>query len=288
MHADFIEKYPNIQIFYEFYRLKVKEKNISFATLGHEDCEVCESFKLPDHTEENMQSNCEICTAKKEHTLRYKNSRALYQQHAEKSSKPTHDSDTVYYSADLQKIIMLPRVDCFKKVIFVRRLTAYHESFVPLGEKCKQNTVSCIWHEAITGRNKEDIISTYFAFFTQLRDVPHIVIWLDNCSSQNKNWTLLSFLIFLINSDETLTNIIDLYFFEPGHIFMSADNFHHQVESSLKKQKKTYDFKDFADSIKSAKKTGNIIVKQMEINDFFYGKTIKCYQKLTKKQIEFY
>lgn len=74
MHADFIEKYPNIQISYEFYRLKVK--NISFETLGHAECEVCESFKLHDHTEENMQSNCEICTTKKEHTLRYKNSRA--------------------------------------------------------------------------------------------------------------------------------------------------------------------------------------------------------------------
>lgn len=84
--------------------------------------------------------------------------------------------------------------------------------------------------------------------------MPHIVIWLDNCSSQNKNWCLLSFLIVVINSDETSTNIIDLFFFEPGHTFMSADNFHHPIESSLKKQGKTYDFKDFVDAIESSKK----------------------------------
>lgn len=39
MHVDFIEKYLNLQISCEFYRLKVKEKNISFAVLGHEKCE---------------------------------------------------------------------------------------------------------------------------------------------------------------------------------------------------------------------------------------------------------
>lgn len=163
---------------------------------------------------------------------------------------------------------MLPRVDSFKKVIFVRRLTAYHESFVPLGDKSINDTFSCFWHEAISGRNKEDIISTYYAFLISLRDIPHVVIWLDKYSSQNKYWTLLSFLIFFINSNQTATNIIDLFFFEPGHTFMSADNFHHQVESSLKKRKKIYDFNDFSDAIQYAKKD-KIIVKQMQIEDFY-------------------
>jgi len=49
------------------------------------------------------------------------------------------------------------------------------------------------------------------------------------------------------------------FFFEPGHTFMSADNFHHQIESSFKKQGKTYDFKDFVDAIESSKKNGLIV-----------------------------
>jgi len=64
------------------------------------------------------------------------------------------------------------------------------------------------------------------------------VLWLDNCSSQNNNWALLSFLVFIIHSSEITTKVIDLFFSEPGHTFMSADNFHHQVEKALKKQKK--------------------------------------------------
>jgi len=226
--------------------LKIKEKHISFAILSYEECETCESFKLHDHNEENMNTECEICVTKIEHRYRYKNARELYKEHSDKSSKQKTEysitATTAYYSADLQKVIMLPRVDSFKKVIFFRRLTAYHESFVPLGDKSINDTFSCIWHEAISGRNKEDLISTYYAFLINLRDTAHVVIWLDNCSSQNKNWTLLSFLTFFINSNQTATNMIDLFFFEPGHTFMSADNFHHQVESSLKKRKKIYDF----------------------------------------------
>ncbi|KAL5236922.1 hypothetical protein ACI65C_004332 [Semiaphis heraclei] len=270
---------------YDFYRLKIKEKHISFAILGHEECESCECFKLHDHNEENMNSECDICVTKIEHSYRYKNARELYKEHSDKSSKQKTECSTTataaYYSADLQKVIMLPRVDSFKKVIFVRRLTAYHESFVPLGDKPINDTFSCIWHEAISGRNKEDIISTYYAFLISLRDIPHVVIWLDNCSSQNKNWTLLSFLIFFINSNQTATNIIDLFFFEPGHTFMSADNFHHQVESSLKKRKKIYDFNDFSDAIQYAKKD-KIIVKQMQIEDFYLWKDNKSQLKTSK------
>lgn len=66
------------------------------------------------------------------------NSRALYQQHA---AAAVLTDDIVYYSANLQKMIMLPRADSFKKVIFVRKLVAYHESFVPLGPKSNQNTL---------------------------------------------------------------------------------------------------------------------------------------------------
>ena len=34
---------------------------------------------------------------------------------------------------------------------------------------------------------------------------------------------------------------IIINYFEPGHTFMSADIFHHQVEMALEKQNKTYD-----------------------------------------------
>lgn len=63
---------------------------------------------------------------------------------------------------------------------------------------------------------------------------------------------------------------------------MSADSFHHQVEISLTKQKKTYDFNDFEDALKSANK-GKVDVKVMGHISFYDWKDYKPSQKILKQ-----
>lgn len=77
-----------------------------------------------------------------------------------------------------------------------------------------------LWHEAILGRKKEDIISALHKFFLNCRDAKLVTVWLDNCFAQNKN----------------RTDFTEFEYVEPGHTFMLVNNFHHQVEKSLKKE----------------------------------------------------
>jgi len=177
MHQDFNEKYPNQNVSYDLYRCKLKEKKISFSNLGHEECEQCEQFKLHNHDKSSIQEDCEICVTWKIHETKYIDARNLYKIH---SSDQNNINDCVTVSADLQKVIMLPRAEMFKKLIFTSRLIAYHESFVPVGSKSLINRLACIWHEGTTVRNKEDIISIFYKFLKKHRDVPNIQIWLDN------------------------------------------------------------------------------------------------------------
>lgn len=86
----------------------------------------------------------------------------MYQKQAKTQSEVNNN---ILVSVDLQKVIMLPRVDSFKQVLFTKRIIAYHESFVPLGNNSKLFPYACIWHEGINGRNKEDLVSTFYAFF---------------------------------------------------------------------------------------------------------------------------
>lgn len=96
---------------------------------------------------------------------------------------------------------MLPRAEMFKEVLFVPRIVAFNESFVPLGKKLRKlKPVAIIWHEGVAGRKKEDIISTFYAFILNNRDQEKITIWLDNCTAQNKNWALFSFFVHIVNS----------------------------------------------------------------------------------------
>ncbi|KAK9736198.1 hypothetical protein QE152_g12717 [Popillia japonica] len=60
---------------------------------------------------------------------------------------------------------------------------------------------------------------------------------------------------------------------------MSADSFHHQVEQSLKVQRKTYDFEDFVSAVKKAK-SGNVELIKMQHFDFFYWPNYVSQQKL--------
>lgn len=164
---------------------------------------------------------------------------------------------------------MLPRIEMFKAVIFCPRIIAFNESFVPLGptKAPSLQPFAAVWHEATSGRKQEDIISTYKAFFLSKRDCTDIVVWTDNCSSQNKNWAFFTFLVQIVNSSEICAETISIKYLEPGHTFMSADNFHHQVENQLQKAGKVYDFADYIDCVQLAN-SGKVTVKTMEVSDF--------------------
>lgn len=275
MHNDFLEKHPESKCSYDVYRCQVKKMKISFAKLGHEECETCEQFKLHGHKQNNLIPECQECQNWTKHINAAKESRELY-----RKQKQITDPNTLVVSADLQKIIMLPRVETFKKVLFTKRLVAYHESFVPTGDKPSAKPFAVVWHEAIAGRNKEDLISTFYAFLKHNRDFKHIIIWLDNCSSQNKNWCLYTFLVQIINSNEISCETVEINYFEAGHTFMSADSFHHNVEQSLKREGKVYDFQDFVSAVKNAR--SDVDVKEMTVSDFHLWTDLTSQHKLKK------
>lgn len=266
MHKDFLEKNPSCKVSYDKYREVVAELNISFVKLGHEECEDCEEFRLHDdtHTKENLKEDCLGCTKWKSHNKRAYMSREQY-----KLDSELNETDTVVYSADLQKVIMLPRIDMFKTAIFTHRIVVYNESFVPTGQVRKDLSVfPVLWYEGLFGRSKAEIISAYYQFFIFHRDKKNIILWVDNCSSQNKNWTFFSFLIYIINSKDINADKIVIKYFESGHTFMSADSFHHRVELSIKRMKnKIYDFADFSQAVSTAGK--NVKLKEMNMQDFY-------------------
>ncbi|KAF2904979.1 hypothetical protein ILUMI_01201 [Ignelater luminosus] len=160
---------------------------------------------------------------------------------------------------------MLPRINMFKKVLFTKRISVYNESFVPLSTQKKHFPLAVLWHEGIAGRKQEEIISSFHLFLKANRDTKEVIIWTDNCVSQNKNWTFISSFIYLINSDQIGIKKLHLKYFEPGHSYTSADSFHHQVELSLKRQKKPYDFNDFTQAVKTAN-NGKVAVECINIS----------------------
>ncbi|XP_037038548.1 uncharacterized protein LOC119076034 [Bradysia coprophila] len=266
MHTHFREENPHVQCSYYLYRrIVTNELNISFTKLGHEQCETCEEYDLHKKCNPTCDT-CDLCVEFQFHKKKYTESRALYDK-----QRLLNTETKSFYSADLEKVIMLPRLEMFKEVIFSSRLSAYNHTFAPLGgyqnNPRTSEVVAVIWHEAISGRCKEDITSAFYNFLIHKRTVEEHVLWLDNCSSQNKNWTLFSFLVYMINSELIEATKIQLNYFEPGHTFMSADSFHFQVEKSLTEMNKVYDFNDFQTAVSNAN-SGHVTVIPMEAANF--------------------
>ncbi|XP_031356311.1 uncharacterized protein LOC116180454 isoform X2 [Photinus pyralis] len=281
MYKHFQNIYGETWCSYDYYRTTLRDLNISFVKLGHEDCFVCEKsdlhFKSTDHKKNSLNEICVDCKQYERHILKAQQAREQYKADgaaANANGKPV-------FSGDLQKVIMLPRFESLKDVIFAQRLVAFHETFAPVGTKSKRKPLAILWHEAITGRSRVDIISTFYRFFLHNRDEPDIVLWLDNCSAQNKNWALYSMFAYVVNCKELSLDKLQVKYFEPGHTFMSADAFHHQVEKSLKEKHKVLDFNDFIECVKKSN-SGKVDVAEMKLHDFLNWKDLASQYKITR------
>jgi len=174
-----------------------------------------------------------FCTQMKDGTSidRAREARANYKQEEQ-------SEESTVRSVDLQKDIMLPRIKGCKTVLFTKRLVVFHETFAIVGSESKQKTkrknISVIWHEGCAGRKAKEIASTIKVAIERERDMKHLTYWMDNCSSENKNKTLFTSLISVVNDPALAVEDITLKYFEPGHTFMSADSVHHGVEKSMK------------------------------------------------------
>ena len=93
--------------------------------------------------------------------------------------------DTSIFTADMQKIIFLPKIT-LKEHFFVSRLVIFNETFASV--KNNKDFV-ILWHKAISGRLRVDVGSSYIKC-ANLCEADTVIFWADNCAGQNKKCTL--------------------------------------------------------------------------------------------------
>uniref|UniRef100_A0A8D8B3Y4 (northern house mosquito) hypothetical protein n=1 Tax=Culex pipiens TaxID=7175 RepID=A0A8D8B3Y4_CULPI len=170
----------------------------------------------------------------------------------------------------------------FKAVLFTTRMNVFNQTFAPVGGAINGSVYGFIWDDATCGRKSEDIMSYYIRYLRMEKEKKHVVLWLDNCSSQNKNWTLFLVMILLVNSALVQTNVVEFKFFEPGHTFMSADSFHHSVERRMKAAERGHVLTtdDFFECVNTAQQ--NAVAVRMDPADFCFCE-LECKQPTKKR-----
>ena len=108
--------------------------------------------------------------------------------------------DEIFSSADMEKVILLPRWPGFNLCLFTKRVVVINESFAPILNKVTKFGMKKSWVA-----NDEDVASAFIKAMrsSQFRDYQHFLIWLDNCAGQNKNWTIITALTKFVNESQT-------------------------------------------------------------------------------------
>ena len=244
MHDDYILKNSESPVHCNVYLDHVKKFKIGFAKLGEDECESCiehgQHLKdVNNHGVLDDKETCEACLYHEKHLQLATLSRQHY-----KKDRDFPEEGMSYIASDMQKIIMIPRMPGCKSVIFQPRVTVYHQTFSPLGRA--NDSLGVVWHSGLMKRNDEDVASAFILALrsNHFRDVEFLTIWVDNCSAQNKNWTLYTALCHEVNNCLSFSEVT-LTYFQKGHTFMACDSFHHSVEQGMRNAKNIHDFNDF-------------------------------------------
>ena len=260
LFTDYLSSHPLAKISYETYRQIFKRQRITFGTPAADLFDLCNwgERHLKERHGPNMPA-CVDCGKLGLHQRFVVTGRAEYA-HDKAADIP---SSTAIFAVDMQKILLLP-VMRGKEYFFVSRLVCFNETFASIRNA---NDICVLWHEAIAGRNGANVASAFAQVILTLSGgIQDFVFWADNCAPQNKNWTLYSTFLQLVNSEDGPTSIIIKYL-EPGHTFMKADSLHGCIGRKLREEPVLYDMADLASLVRKSK--AGVSVHLMSSSEFF-------------------
>lgn len=130
---------------------------------------------------------------------------------------------------DLQKVILLPNMPAAKESYFTSRLVVFNETFAGLKRDSAIQNYCSMRHEAVAGRNRQNIVDSILRVIEQERDIKEFIFWADNCTAQNKNWILYTAFVIIVNENAG-PDSITIRYLTKGHTHMSADGIHGNIE----------------------------------------------------------
>jgi len=234
------------KVSYELYPTVFDSQNIGYNRPSQDECPTCIKAEGHEHDSLAADNACKACIDKSTHLAIAKEAREDYQRDATKKWEPFEEA----FAVDMQKVIMLPKMNV-KEHFFISRLTVFNETFASLAGG---DDICILWHEGIAGRDASDVTSSYYRAIQRASHANSFVFWVDNCSAQNKNWTLYSGLASLVNCDHG-PELVIIKYFEPGHTYMRADSVHGCIGKAMKKEEQILNWEDFTSLVNNASKS---------------------------------
>lgn len=234
MYLLFCEKYPEQKISYESYRVIFTTKfNIGFGYPRSDTCSYCDEVKAKkssletqlknvcvDNQEKKSDIEKELRTIETEHKLHKLKAETFYirKRNAKKNARKqvTFEAITMDYSKNLPT----PNITT-NDVYYKRQLTfvSFNIHILSSGQ-----SIFYTYPQIVAKKGADDVVSllNHFCFNFLDKEVRHLEIFCDSCAGQNKNYTLLRFLHFLVHKQKRFDCVM-VTFPIRGHSYLECD-----------------------------------------------------------------
>lgn len=286
----FCEQNPNTRIKYETYRKVFNEHfNIKFGFPRSDTCSKCDELeakishlntvlKSPEtsETERETMSKEKAC-AVVEKALHLKKADVFYQRKtiAKQRSKAAIHEDFEAVAFDFQKNLPTPNVTS-NDVYYKRQLSVYTFDIHVLSS---DDVYLYTYDQTVANKGSDDVCSFLYDFFFE--KLPFIVrkleLFCDNCGGQNKNWTVLRFLHWLVHVKKRFDSI-KITFPIRGHSYLECDRDMVLIDQKAHVETPMEWFKLFEQSRKNPSSFNVVQVSSDMMYDFS-----KCLLKMYKK-----
>ena len=251
---------PSIQWFQRAFQTEYP--NIKISNFKKDTCDTCNIHKING-------------TSSAEHLRQVEMAKQLYE----------HDAAKDYtLTSDMMAVVPLPKLDT-NTVYYKRQLSVYTQGV----HWTKHNQGYCyLWLEDEAHKGSTEVITVINKFITEnpqvYEDSRTIILWTDTPSSQNRNYALLMYFIWCVNSVDGLDRIIHRYFVK-GHSYMACDRDFGHVKKMLNNQRFIYTKEDYVKLMEKANSKTPLKITSLETSDFMDFTSAMNFELTSKKTL---
>ena len=256
-------------------RIFCEEFNIGFKLPQIDTCKVCDQLQIQINAASDSQKP-ELESRLAEHKKKAESAFTLLHQFSKHSSENPNDVHVICF--DLQQALPTPKLST-GPAFYKRKLWTYNLCVHNSGSN---KATMFVWPETIAGRGANEIASCLLHYFNNTTiEAKILVVFSDNCSGQNKNFTILSLWQYLvaIGKFEEILHIFPV----SGHTMMPCDRDFGDIERVMRKRKCIYSPTEYIQLIAEARTKNPFKVVEMTSSDFV---TVSAISKLLTKRTE--
>ncbi|XP_065671577.1 uncharacterized protein LOC136089483 [Hydra vulgaris] len=225
----FNDIYPDLQVSYKTYRkIFNSDFNISFGYPRTDTCLKCDEIKISiEKASKDLSNNPDSEQLKQalqklqlERDVHQRKADTFYRRKREARLKASKDPNFEVITIDFNKNLSLPNITT-NDFYYRRKLTFLSFNIHLLSSN---EVFIYSYDETIAKKGADEVTSILFHFFMNhlSGEIKHLELFCDSCAGQNKNYTMIRFLDFLVNQRERFDSI-KISFPERGHSYLECD-----------------------------------------------------------------